>query len=71
MGLNRFQDFFPDAELVRAMQVELDEIIQIGVGNITTLLRNSQSGLTTTVAASNDDDEPCFNFFRSCIIPYY
>lgn len=35
----RFPDLFPDAEAVRAMQQELDSIIQKGVLNITQLLR--------------------------------
>jgi hypothetical protein len=42
-------DIFPDANLVRDIQKELDEIIQIGVFQITKLLQNSESAL-------NDDD---------------
>jgi ATP-dependent RNA helicase SUPV3L1/SUV3 len=38
----RFQDLFPDQQLVRDTQKELDGIIQIGVFNITRLLKNSE-----------------------------
>uniref|UniRef100_A0A8B9R6F5 ATP-dependent RNA helicase SUPV3L1, mitochondrial n=1 Tax=Anas platyrhynchos TaxID=8839 RepID=A0A8B9R6F5_ANAPL len=39
----RFMDMFPDAALVRSIQKKLDDIIQIGVCNITKLIRASQS----------------------------
>uniref|UniRef100_A0A8B9QBY9 ATP-dependent RNA helicase SUPV3L1, mitochondrial n=1 Tax=Apteryx owenii TaxID=8824 RepID=A0A8B9QBY9_APTOW len=39
----RFMDMFPDAVLVRDIQKKLDDIIQIGVCNITRLIRASQS----------------------------
>lgn len=35
-------DMFPDANLVRDIQKELDEIIQIGVRNITRLIRATE-----------------------------
>uniref|UniRef100_A0A8C5REV4 ATP-dependent RNA helicase SUPV3L1, mitochondrial n=1 Tax=Laticauda laticaudata TaxID=8630 RepID=A0A8C5REV4_LATLA len=38
----RFMDMFPDAGHVRAIQKELDDIIQIGVLNITRLIQASQ-----------------------------
>uniref|UniRef100_A0A8C3F0P7 ATP-dependent RNA helicase SUPV3L1, mitochondrial n=1 Tax=Chrysemys picta bellii TaxID=8478 RepID=A0A8C3F0P7_CHRPI len=38
----RFMDMFPDASLVRDIQKELDNIIQIGVRNITTLIRRTE-----------------------------
>ncbi|CAG7836861.1 unnamed protein product [Allacma fusca] len=38
----RFQDLFPDQQLVRDTQKELDGIIQIGVFNITRLLNKSE-----------------------------
>ena len=34
-----FQDMFPDVELVRSVQNELDEVIQDGIVNIVQLLR--------------------------------
>ncbi|NXA36667.1 SUV3 helicase, partial [Eudromia elegans] len=50
----RFMDMFPDATLVRDIQKKLDDIIQIGVCNITKLIRASQptaaSGATLTVS---------------------
>ncbi|XP_071440725.1 ATP-dependent RNA helicase SUV3 homolog, mitochondrial [Hetaerina americana] len=39
----RFVDLFPDVQLVRDMQSELDKIIQEGVLQLTRLLRNSES----------------------------
>ncbi|XP_061491182.1 ATP-dependent RNA helicase SUPV3L1, mitochondrial [Rhineura floridana] len=39
----RFMDMFPDATLVRDIQKELDDIIQVGVLNITRLIRASQA----------------------------
>ncbi|KAK2896677.1 hypothetical protein Q8A67_011165 [Cirrhinus molitorella] len=38
----RFMDMFPDANLVRDIQKELDGIIQIGVRNITRLIRATE-----------------------------
>ncbi|KAJ1143240.1 hypothetical protein NDU88_009551 [Pleurodeles waltl] len=45
----RFMDMFPDANLVRAIQKELDNIIQIGVCNITKLIRVSETNITMSV----------------------
>jgi len=50
----RFQDLFPDANMVRDIQQELDSIIQIGVFNITRLLRKSD---TVSEIAIEADDE--------------
>lgn len=52
----RFMDLFPDANLVRDMQKELDDIIQLGVFQITKLLRNSESPIST-----NTPDEDTFS----------
>lgn len=38
----RFQDLFPDATLVREVQGELDQIIQSGVSNIVSLVKNQE-----------------------------
>uniref|UniRef100_A0A669Q3Q9 ATP-dependent RNA helicase SUPV3L1, mitochondrial n=1 Tax=Phasianus colchicus TaxID=9054 RepID=A0A669Q3Q9_PHACC len=46
----RFMDMFPDAALVRDIQKKLDDIIQIGVCNITKLIRASQSGAASGAA---------------------
>nr|CAG4641492.1 EOG090X01V1 [Eurycercus lamellatus] len=40
----RFQDLFPEADLVRDMQKELDCLIQEGVTQLTRLLVNSETG---------------------------
>merc|ERR1712129_661078 len=51
-----FQDMFPDVELVRSVQHELDEVIQDGIVNIVQLLRNSDSGVSSSVAKVKEDD---------------
>ncbi|KAG8233333.1 hypothetical protein J437_LFUL010883 [Ladona fulva] len=43
----RFVDLFPDIQLVRDMQKELDKIIQEGVLQLTRLLRNSENGVAS------------------------
>lgn len=48
-------DMFPDASLVRDIQKELDDIIQIGVLNITRLIRVSEA---TSGAVAVPDDFP-------------
>ncbi|NWI19169.1 SUV3 helicase, partial [Crypturellus soui] len=52
----RFMDMFPDAALVRDIQKKLDDIIQIGVCNITKLIRASQptAASGTTLATSEE-----------------
>lgn len=49
-------DIFPEAHLVRDIQKELDEIIQQGVFQITKLLKNSE-----TAVSSNQPDEDTFS----------
>ncbi|XP_037574905.1 ATP-dependent RNA helicase SUV3 homolog, mitochondrial [Dermacentor silvarum] len=51
----RFPDLFPDAEAVRAMQQELDLIIQKGVLNITQLLR---AGMESASEETDHDEGP-------------
>uniref|UniRef100_UPI00398E97B4 ATP-dependent RNA helicase SUPV3L1, mitochondrial n=1 Tax=Pristiophorus japonicus TaxID=55135 RepID=UPI00398E97B4 len=50
----RFMDMFPDVNLVRDIQTELDSIIQIGVKNITRLIRASDS-ISAAATAGPDD----------------
>ncbi|XP_078079784.1 ATP-dependent RNA helicase SUPV3L1, mitochondrial isoform X2 [Mustelus asterias] len=50
----RFMDMFPDVNLVRDIQTELDSIIQIGVKNITRLIRASDSISTAATAGADD-----------------
>jgi len=47
---------FPDVEHVRDMQRELDQIIQAGVINITKLLRNSETSVSSGVAEDGEDE---------------
>ena len=48
---------FPDPEHIRDMQKDLDEIIRIGVVNITRLLRNTETGVTSGITDTEDDFE--------------
>jgi len=52
----RFVDMFPDVEHVRDMQRELDQIIQAGVVNITKLVRNSETSVSSGVAEDDEDE---------------
>ncbi|EMP40577.1 ATP-dependent RNA helicase SUPV3L1 [Chelonia mydas] len=51
----RFMDMFPDASLVRDIQKELDNIIQIGVRSITRLIRASEATSVSGAIAVPDD----------------
>ncbi|XP_030059010.1 ATP-dependent RNA helicase SUPV3L1, mitochondrial isoform X1 [Microcaecilia unicolor] len=51
----RFMDMFPDANLVREIQKELDGIIQIGVHNITKLIRASETSAGLGAVAEDKD----------------
>lgn len=57
----RFIDIFPDANLVRDIQLELDEIIQQGVFQITKLLKNSE----TATSLNHPDEEFLINQRKS------
>ncbi|KFQ81430.1 hypothetical protein N337_03065, partial [Phoenicopterus ruber ruber] len=54
----RFMDMFPDAVLVRDIQKKLDDIIQVGVCNITKLIRASQSAAAPDTAEVVSEDFP-------------
>ena len=47
---------FPDVEIVRSVQAELDLVIEEGVGNIVQLLKNADSGVTSGAAKVLDED---------------
>lgn len=49
-------DLFPEACLVRDMQKELDAIIQQGVFQLTRLLKNSETGVSSGSSAAPDED---------------
>lgn len=51
-------DMFPDAVLVRDIQKKLDNIIQVGVCNITKLIRASQSAAAPGTATVVSEDFP-------------
>ncbi|KAF5284437.1 hypothetical protein FQR65_LT13543 [Abscondita terminalis] len=57
----RFMDLFGEGQLVRDMQKELDAIIQQGVVQLTRLLRNSETGISSGAAAALDEDEFAIN----------
>ena len=52
----RFPDMFPDAEHVRDMQRELDEIIQLGVASITRLVRAAEARSPGAAIIDSEDD---------------
>ena len=54
----RFMDLFGDSHLVRDMQKELDQVvIQQGVVQLTRLLKNSETKVSSGSAAAPDEDE--------------
>lgn len=57
----RFTDLFAEASLVRDMQTELDAVIQQGVIQLTRLLKNSETGISSGAAAAPDEDQFTIN----------
>lgn len=51
----RFPDMFPDVELVRSVQLELDKVIEDGVANIVQLLRSSESPISSNTSNLDED----------------
>ncbi|TSK22586.1 ATP-dependent RNA helicase SUPV3L1, mitochondrial [Bagarius yarrelli] len=54
----RFMDMFPDANLVREIQKELDNIIQLGVRNITRLIRATEGQTIGAGSATDSKTSP-------------
>ncbi|CAG9835669.1 unnamed protein product [Diabrotica balteata] len=52
----RFVDLFNEPNLVRDMQRELDQIIQQGIVQLTRLLRNSETGISSGTGAADDEE---------------
>lgn len=52
----RFMDLFPDTNIVRDVQKELDSIIQSSIIQLTVLLRNSETGISSGAASVADAD---------------
>lgn len=50
----RFPDMFPEGELVRDLQRELDGLIEDGVAQIVTLLRNSDPRMSKAATETED-----------------
>jgi hypothetical protein len=46
---------FPDVELVRSVQQELDKVIEEGVGNIVQLLRSAESPVSSNTLKVDED----------------
>jgi hypothetical protein len=46
---------FPDIELVRSVQQELDKVIEEGVANIVQLLKSSESKVSTNTSKIDED----------------
>jgi hypothetical protein len=57
----RFMDLFPAACLVRDMQAELDSMIQQGVFQLTRLLKNSETGVSSGTPAAIDEEDFAIN----------
>lgn len=53
----RFADMFPDIDHVRDMQRELDQVIQLGVTNITQLVRAAEAKTAGALIDDEDDFE--------------
>lgn len=49
-------DLFNEPDLIRDMQKELDSIIQQGIVQLTRLLKNSETGVSSGTAAADDDE---------------
>uniref|UniRef100_A0A1B6D0T0 ATP-dependent RNA helicase SUV3 homolog, mitochondrial n=1 Tax=Clastoptera arizonana TaxID=38151 RepID=A0A1B6D0T0_9HEMI len=58
----RFADLFPDANLIRDMQNELDAVIYQGVFQLTSLLRNSE---TSTSSGTGEDIQEKFTMTQN------
>ncbi|XP_066149573.1 ATP-dependent RNA helicase SUV3 homolog, mitochondrial [Euwallacea fornicatus] len=52
----RFIDLFNEPDLVRDMQRELDQIIQEGVVQLTRLLKNSETGISSGTSKADDEE---------------
>ncbi|CAG9821944.1 unnamed protein product [Phaedon cochleariae] len=52
----RFMDLFNEAHLVRDMQRELDQIIQQGIVQLTRLLKNSETVISSGTAIADDEE---------------
>lgn len=46
---------FPDVELVRSIQQELDKVIEEGVANIVSLLKKSDSSVASNTSNIDED----------------
>ncbi|XP_058798461.1 ATP-dependent RNA helicase SUV3 homolog, mitochondrial isoform X2 [Phymastichus coffea] len=52
----RFTELFPEANIVKDMQKELDAIIQESIYQLTKLLKNSESSMTSAAFAAIDEE---------------
>lgn len=57
----RFMDLLPDAKIVRDTQKELDAVIQDGVIQLTRLLKNSETGVSSGTVSAPDEDHFALN----------
>lgn len=51
----RFEDMFPDVDIVRQVQVELDSVIEEGVSNIVMLLKNAETPVSSRTSMVDED----------------
>ncbi len=51
----RFSDMFPDIEIVREVQTELDSVIEEGVRNLVYLLKNQENHFSNRTTDLDED----------------
>lgn len=51
----RFPDMFPDVEIVRPVQQELDKVVENGVAELVKLLKNSESSVSRRTGMLDED----------------
>lgn len=51
----RFSDMFPDVDIVRQIQQELDTVVEEGVANLVQLLKNSESAVSRRTGMLDED----------------
>ncbi|XP_040574555.1 ATP-dependent RNA helicase SUV3 homolog, mitochondrial [Lepeophtheirus salmonis] len=53
----RFPEMFPDAEIIRSVQEELDRVIEEGVSDIVRLLRNAETEVSSHINRALEEDD--------------
>ena len=53
--MSRFSDMFPDIQIVREVQTELDSVIEEGVRNLVHLLKNQENDFSNRTTDLDED----------------